>query len=175
MAKSKIDLAPSKGLRHFVFTACTVEQSGKTITVAVQGKGLTWRGARVDKKGHASWTQPLPLEAKTITIACKGRAPSRSDGAEYPNAAHVEGPTILFTGGASFARVLHGATSKFVVHATVESIKGLPRGTSWNNFESIEIDGAKVSPIHAAEPKATKGGPELADGGSGSGPHQPYP
>ncbi len=159
-AKGKrAELAPS-GARHFVFHSCLVEQGGKILTVTVPGAGLQWRGARVDKKGHATWSKLAPLAAKEIDVACAGRAQTRQDGAPYPKGARVEGPKIVFTGAASFGRVLAGESATFVVQADVTGITGLPKGTAWSGFESIELTGASI---------------ELAEGGPGSGPHQPYP
>ena len=137
--------------------------------------GLTWRGAAVDKKGHASWAKARPLAAKQIDIACTGRAQARHDGAVYPNAARIEGVKVVFTGAVSYGRVLLGETCKLVVQANVTGIKGLPRGTSWGGFESIELTGEKLTPIDPRAPRAANKGVELADGGSGTGPHQPYP
>jgi len=171
--KSKIDLAMS-GVRHFVFHACLVEQSGKTLTLTVPGAELMWRGAKVDKKGHAAWTRPAPLSTKEIDIACAGRVQARKDGAAYPKAARVDGPKIVFTGATSFGRVLTGESSKLVVQADVTGITGLPKGTSWSGFESIELTGSALVPHEQPVPRTGKA-LELADGGTGSGPHQPYP
>jgi hypothetical protein len=70
--------------------------------------------------------------------------------------------------------VLAGASSKLVVQAEVTGITGLPKGTSWSGFESIELTGAALVPHEHPAPRTGKG-LELADGGTGSGPHQPYP
>ena len=178
MAKSKLELAPAKGIRHFVFHACTVEQEGKTLTLNIPAAAnLAWRGARVDKKGHPAWTKPQPLGAHEIYIACTGSAQTRRDGADYPQAKKIAGGTkIVFTGAASFGRVILGETSKLVVQANVKSISGLPAGTDWTGYESIELSGAPVEARSKPAPAKAKKGLELADGGtSGGGPHQPYP
>ncbi len=166
----KISVPPVKGLRHFVFHSCTVEQAGKALTVTVPKEGLTWRGAKVDKQGHTLWSQPAGLAASAVAVTCgAGKAQARMDGSEYPTAAKIaDGATFTFSGALSFGRVLHGEASKLVVQAKVAGVKGLPKGTSWSGFESIEIDGSAVTPVKGAKV-------ELADGGDGSGPHQPYP
>jgi len=175
MPKSAKEIPPEKGVRHFVFHACLVEQAGKTLTLVLPAHGLTFRGAAVDKKGHASWAKAQPLDARQIDIACNGRAQTRHDGSVYPRAARIEGVRVVFSGAVSYGRVMLGETCKLVVQANVTGIKGLPRGTSWSGFESIELTGEKLTPIDPRAPQASKKGVELADGGSGTGPHQPYP
>ena len=169
--KPHIALKPVKGAQSFLFHGCWVEQERAALTVTLPKAGAQFRVATVGPGGGVAWSKPAAHTAEVVTVACAGSPPRRHDRADYPPAPMAAGPRVVFTGGATFARVALPSGPALLVQATVRSIKGLRRGAAWVGFDTVELQTAKIP---AAPSSPTAGGGDPTGGGS-SGPHLPFP